>query len=198
MDSTQNFKDEQIEFLLEEPSMKNFLLEILPKVLPIGYRINVNCFLRPHQGKSDLQKSIPRKIKLFSSFHKPAKIIILHDQDASDCRKLKAMLLKLCGDNQNGVCPVLVRIPCRELENWYLGDMDAIEKVYPIFNANSYKNRARFRNVDDVFGGHELSKIINTFQKGHASKVIPKYMDLNSNTSKSFNHLLSGITKFLT
>lgn len=188
-------KNEQIEFLLEEPSMENFLLEILPSLLPDGYEVNVNCFLRPHQGKSDLQKSIPRKLKAFSNFYKPAKIIILHDQDSSDCRELKSKILQLCTDN--GDCPVMVRIPCRELENWYLGDMEAIEKVYPTFKSRSHRYRAKYRNVDNVFGATELEKIIPTFQKGFASKNIPKHMNFNVNRSESFQQFISGLEKFL-
>ena len=31
------------------------------KILPEEYQLEINCFIRPHQGKSDLQKSIPVK-----------------------------------------------------------------------------------------------------------------------------------------
>lgn len=82
----------RVEFLLEESSMENFLSIILPKFLPRDIIINHNCFLRPHNGKSDLQKSIPKKVKVFSDYIIPTKIIILHDQDTSDCFNLKASL----------------------------------------------------------------------------------------------------------
>lgn len=58
----------RIEFLLEEASMANVLRELLPKILPDGYELEVNCFLRPHRGKTDLQKSIPRKVKGIQQF----------------------------------------------------------------------------------------------------------------------------------
>jgi len=189
------YKDEQIEFLLEEPSMENLLREILPQILPKGYELGVNCFLRPHQGKSDLQKSIPKKVRTFSNFYKPAKLVIIHDQDSSDCKKLKKKLIDLCNDN--GDCPVLVRIPCKDLENWYLGDMDAIERVYPNFKAKSHKYKAKYRNVDNVYGAEELERNVRGFQKGFASKNIPKYMNVNKNKSNSFNQLVTGIQKFL-
>ena len=191
----ENYKNVHIEFLLEESSMENLLSIILPKILPDGYELNANCFLRPHQGKSDLKKSIPNKIRLFSDFHIPSKIIIIQDQDSNDCIKLKNSLLELC--RKNGICPVLIRISCRELENWYLGDMAAIEKVYPKFKAKSHKYKAKFRNVDNCFGSHELERIVDKFQKGYASKNIPKYMDLKKNKSNSFNQLISGVVKFL-
>ncbi len=189
------YKNEQIEFLLEEPSMENLLKEILPKILPEGYKLDINCFLRPHQGKSDLKKSIPNKVRTFSNFYRPSKLIIIQDQDSTDCKELKKYIIDLC--RANGNCPILVRIPCRELENWYLGDMDAIEKVYPSFKARSYKYKAKYRNVDNLHGANELERSIHDFQKGFASKNIPKYMDLENNKSVSFNQLLTGIRKFL-
>jgi len=189
------YKNTHVEFLLEETSMENLLSIILPQILPEGYELNVNCFLRPHQGKSDLKKSVPNKIKAFSKFFKPSKIIIIQDQDSNDCVLLKSKLIELC--ETNGTCPILIRIACRELENWYLGDMNAIEKVYPKFKPKSHKYRAKFRNVDNCFGSNELERIVEGFQKGYASKNIPNYMNLNKNKSHSFNQLISGVKIFL-
>lgn len=183
------------EILLEEPSMENFLREVLPKILPADYILDTNCFLRPHNGKSDLKKSIPKKIKAFSNYYEPVKVIIIHDQDSNDCKKLKKGLLDLC--KKNGGCPVLVRIACKELESWYLGDMDAIEKVYPKFKAKNFRNSAKFRNPDSIQASQELGIIIPEFQKGFASKNISKFISVEKNTSTSFSHLVSGITKFL-
>lgn len=104
----------RIEFLLEESSMENVLTEILPKILPKGFILNENYFLRPHQGKSDLRKSIPNKVKAFSNSHEQVKIVIVHDQDSNDCVELKSQIRELC--NQSGSCPTLIRIVCKELE----------------------------------------------------------------------------------
>jgi hypothetical protein len=188
-------KDELIEILVEEPSMKNFLTGILPQILPIGYQLNANCFIRDHQGKQDLRKSIPSKVKAYKHYNKPVKVIIIQDQDSSDCKVLKNELIELV--NQNSAIPSLVRIACRELEAWYIGDMDALESVYPNFKANNYKRWSKFRNPDKCNASDEIKKLIPTFQKGIVSREIVKYIDLNNNTSESFNHLISGIKKFL-
>ncbi len=185
----------RIEFLLEEESMKHALEILLPKILPPSYKIGENCFLRPHNGKSDLRNSIPKKVKVFSHFHEETKLVILHDQDSNDCKALKKDLKKLCEDNGN--CPVLIRIPCRELEAWYLGDMDAIEQAYPTFKASNFRNKEKFRNPDDCRASSELKKIIPTFQKGIAAKKIPKYMSIERNTSESFNQFVNGLKAFL-
>lgn len=195
MDQEINYRNEQIEFLLEEPSMANALKVILPQILPEGLALDINCFLRPHQGKQDLQKSIPKKIKTFSKFHIPSKIIIVHDQDSNDCKELKTAILKLCEDNGN--CPVLVRIACRELENWYLGDMDAINKVYREFKPRNHKYRSKFRIVDNTHGSYELESLIPSFQKSYASRNIPKYFQIDENKSVSFKQFKNGVIKFL-
>ncbi len=180
-------KDEFIEILVEEPSMKNFLTGILPRILPNGYYLNGNCFIRDHQGKQDLKKSIPSKVKAYQYYSKTVKVIIIQDQDSSDCRILKNELLELV--NNNSTIPSLVRIACRELEAWYLGDMDALEAVYPDFKANKYKNWSKFRNPDSCNASEEIKKLVPTFQKGTASREIVKYIDLNRNKSKSLNNL---------
>ena len=48
-----------IVFLLEEKSMKALLDIVLPRILPP----DVDFYTVPHEGKSDLQKSIPQKLK---------------------------------------------------------------------------------------------------------------------------------------
>lgn len=55
----------RIEILVEEPSMEAVLKELLPKILPAPWELGVNCFIRSHEGKSDLKKSIPKKMKVF-------------------------------------------------------------------------------------------------------------------------------------
>lgn len=187
----------RLEFLLEEPSMANVLTVILPKILPEGYRLDVNYFLRPHSGKADLKKSIPKKMRAFSypNYPYPVIMIILHDQHSHDCIELKRELSTLCKSNSNR--PYMVRIVCRGLESWYLGDMKAIEAAYPTFKSKKYKEKKKFRNPDNCIASEELSKILPVFQKIHASKNISVHLDTNRNTSPSFNHFVSGLHKTL-
>ena len=51
-------KEEIVEILVEEHSMENFLKELLPTILPAGYRLDINCFIRVHEGKQHLKKGI--------------------------------------------------------------------------------------------------------------------------------------------
>ena len=177
-------------FMLEEKSAKHFLDALLPGLLPKA--VKFRCI--PHEGKSDLQRSIPIKLKAWRNTPGIKTVfIILHDQDNHDCIALKNRLRQLCAPSNRHP---LICIVCRELEAWYFGDLDAVQKVFPQFSANRYKNKAKFRNPDAITKpGKELEKIIPSFSKPHAAKEIPKHMDIRNNTSASFHHTISGIRK---
>ncbi|MDR1306402.1 MAG: DUF4276 family protein, partial [Treponema sp.] len=110
----------KIVFLLEEPSAKEVLLVLLPQIIPLE-KVAFQCL--PHEGKSALQKSIPRKIRAWNE--PDVHFVILHDQDSADCVALKKELCKLA-ENDNHP-DTLVRIACSELESWFLGDLSAVE-----------------------------------------------------------------------
>ena len=80
-----------IVFLLEESSIENVLNELLPKLIPP--EIRYKCI--SHQGKQDLAKSIPIKLKAFKKSSPNTKFIIVHDQDSHDCQELKKDLVGL-------------------------------------------------------------------------------------------------------
>ena len=175
--------------------MKHFLEGILSSVLPADIVLYSNCFIRVHEGKQHLQKEIPKKIKAYGHIRIPTKVIIIQDQDTANCIDLKQKLHRLV--EESGSLPHLIRIACRELEAWYLGDMDAIEQVYPRFKADHFRKWAEFRDPDRLMASEELKKLIPDFRKCFASREIPKHMNLIGNSSRSFNHLIGGITAFL-
>jgi len=187
----------RLEFLLEELSMESFLKGFLPKILPNGYVYNQNYFLHPHQGKSDLLRSISRKIRI--DYGETTAFIILHDQDSNNCMDLKNRINNICQAHCKKGNRYLIRIVCRELESWYLGDLDAVEKAFPRFKAVKYKNKTKFRNPDSINAADEIIKLIPEFQKNRGAKLISQYMDINfNNKSNSFNHFVSGLQKITT
>lgn len=176
----------ELVFMLEEPSAKNFLDRLLPRVIPEGITFRTI----PHQGKSDLQHSLP--IKLRSWLNPEVRFIVLQDKDSLNCMDVKAGLIEIC--RRAGRNDVLVRIACYELEAWYLGDFDAIQSVYPRFNAARVRNRARYRIVDNVVKPSDhLKRLIPEFQKGAASRMIPDHIDIDNNTSSSFRSFIQGV-----
>ena len=180
--------------LTEEPSIKNVFDVVLPKILPK----NVDFRVLVHQGKNDLGKALTDKITSLSRIS-GAKILITIDQDANDCKHLKQEIAGLI-DN-NCVCDYKIRIVCKELESWLLGDLPAIEKAFPRFRSVSFARKTKLRNVDLIKGKPSdfLLCIIPEFKD---RKKIPKlefskkgatFLDINNNTSPSFNHTINAI-----
>lgn len=193
----------RVEFLLEEPSMAEFLKNLLPRILPPTYKIDENVFLRPHQGKNNLLKSIEKKIKGFSNYHENIKFVILHDQDSNNCVDLKNQIINICAQNTLffDKDKFLIRIVCKELESWYLGNFDAIEQAYPSkIKASKYKNDSKYRNPDNTKEKpSELMKKLlpKDFQKVKSAREISKFIATEKNTSTSFQVFVSGLRRFL-
>ena len=190
---------DRLEFLVEEPSIAEVLKIILPKILPQGWILNENFFVRPHQGKSDLKKSIPQKFKTFSSLPFHTGIIVVQDQDANDCRQLKVELSDLCNQNNIKPCPYRVRIVCHELESWYFGDVQALESVFPHhFKAKQYKNKDLCKHPDNIITPKtRLKKIVGEYPQIETANKIATQMDINNNKSESFNQFKNGILALL-
>lgn len=55
-----------------------------------------------------------------------AHFIVMRDQDSGDCYQIKDRLLNL--SREAGRPNALVRIACKELESFYLGDLNAVEQ----------------------------------------------------------------------
>lgn len=144
-------------FLLEELSMKVFLDALLPRFFP---QLAFLCV--PHEGKQDLEQSIPRKLK---AWREPgARFIIVRDADAEDCEELKRRWAQLC--EESGRPEALVRLACRELEAWYLGDPETLALAYEDAGLRSLGSRERFRNPDQVVRpSMALQQLVPAFQK---------------------------------
>ena len=173
-------------FLLEEQSMKVLIDNIIGAIVPQG----VQVITVPHEGKSDLEKSIPVKLRAWRT--PDTKFVIVHDQDSNDCMTLKSHLLDLCMGRKEDV---LVRISCHELESWYFGDLAAVEKAYDI-DLSSIKGKAKYRHPDQIVSPkHELRKIIPQHQQIEGASRIAKFMDVDGNSSRSFQVFVEGVRR---
>ncbi|MFZ9737653.1 MAG: DUF4276 family protein, partial [Prochlorotrichaceae cyanobacterium] len=180
-------------FLLEEPSIKNVLEQLLPKIIPS--ELTYICIA--HQGKQDLTKSIPTKIKAFQ-YNPNTKFVVVHDQDSHDCKTLKAELLKICQDA--GKPDVLIRIICHELESWFLGDLAAVEKAYKlkIKSLSKKQNQKNYRDPDQLNSAkQELKKLVDEYYAGTHSKKIAPYLSPIENKSHSFQVFLEGLQNLI-
>ncbi|AOX00112.1 hypothetical protein BJP34_12230 [Moorena producens PAL-8-15-08-1] len=182
-------------FLLEERSMENVLDQLLPKIIP--NEITYSCIT--HQGKQDLWKSIPNKIKTFQYYSPDTRFIIVHDQDSHDCQTLKSELLEICqtaGKDNN----VMIRIVCHELESWFLGDLAAVEKAYNMKpnKLSKKQSKQKYRNPDQLNSAkQELKGLVKEYYPGTHSKKIAPHLSLTDNTSHSFQVFIKGIKHLL-
>ncbi|MDR3246753.1 MAG: DUF4276 family protein [Prevotellaceae bacterium] len=187
----------ELHIFTEEPSIKNVFDVLLPQILPQ----DVSFIVHPHQGKKDLEKALQTTVPSISKMAN-TKILITRDQDEDDCIKLKKKLSDLVKDKCS--CDYSVRIVCKELESWFLGDVLAIEKAYPRFKKQQYINKSKFKNVDNIGKPSEYLKTIlpdyasrKSLPKLETSKNISAYMNIANNKSVSFNHTINAIKKLI-
>lgn len=173
----------RIVFLLEEYSMKVLLEGLLPRILP-----GVPFLCIHHNGKQDLEQSVPRKLR---AWREPGvRFVVVRDNDGADCRDLKSRLVELCATN--GRPDTLVRIACQELESWYFGDTGALADAYENPALSSLAAKARYRVPDDVVQpSRELGRLIDAFQKVSGARAMSTRLT-ESNTSRSFQVFLEG------
>lgn len=201
-----------IEFLVEEPSIKAALTHLLPQI----FSSHVTFTIHPFQGKPDLMKKLPKRLKGYCSWlPNDWKIIILIDEDRQECQQLKMELETIAQKAgfvtkssviKNQVFQVVNRIVIEELEAWFFGDVEAICQAYPRVKS-SLANQKRYRDPDAILGGtwealeRELKKAgyhQGGLEKYKASGDIAKYMSPQVNRSKSFQvfyHTLLELTK---
>lgn len=182
----------KIVFLVEEASMEEMLRGFLPTLFP-DWQEGQHWLCVPHRGKSDLEASIPRKLR---GWREPGvRFVVLRDQDATPCADVKANLVALC--SAAGRSDTLVRIPCRELEAWYLGDLAAVEQALRAKGLASMQEKKRYRDPDQVMRpSEELKRLAPSYQKRAGSRAIGPHLTTERNRSHSFHAFVSGLQRF--
>lgn len=184
-------------FLLEEESAKAMLESILPRLLPPPFSFEENIQIITFEGKQDLEKRLEKRLRGY--LIPDTKFIIMRDQDSEDdCRKVKEKLLMLCQKSgKRSSC--LVRIVCRELESFYLGDLQAVDRAFNLDGklVHLQKNR-KFKAPDNLTNAkQELKKLVPEYQQISGSREIGKFLSFDDNKSISFNYLIQGIKKLI-
>lgn len=177
-------------FLLEEPSMKAFLLEYLPRLIH-GWTHERDFLLIPHEGKSDLDRSIANKLK---SWREPGvQFVIVRDNDGADCHAIKACLLDRFANLGRSA---LVRLICQELEGWYLGDANALELAYPGDRKAIRVLIKRFPDPDACRKpSRELERLVPDFQKQDAARRLGRLLRYQDNRSNSLRIFSQGVER---
>jgi hypothetical protein len=200
-----------LEILVEEPSAEAALNSLIPKIVgdDVTFRIIV------HQGKAALLKKMVPKLKAYSKWiTNEIKIIVLVDLDRDDCKVLKAKLNTIAQDaglktktsigELTSDFQILNRIAIEELESWFLGDKNAILTTYDKVNPNEL-NKPKYSTPDSISNTwEELERLLQKFKyyKGGLSKIqnarmISANMNVNNNSSKSFNVFRNGLLQIV-
>lgn len=177
----------QLVLFLEEPSAKALLQELLPRLVPEQVALRFIVF----EGKQDLEKQLPRKLRQWQI--PDCRFVVLRDKDAGDCFAIKERLRALCREGGREI-----RIACRELESWYLGDLVSVATALNASTASSWQKNRKYRNPDALGNPlQELTRLVPSYQKIAGSRELGKVMNHQNNCSRSFNVFLDGIRRLL-
>jgi hypothetical protein len=173
-------------FLLEEYSMKVLLEGLLPRLLP-----GLPFLCVAHEGKQDLEKSIPRKLR--ARREPGVRFCVIRDNDGADCRALKERLVTLCRDGDRD--DTLVRIACQELEAWYFGAPDALAQAFGDESLRGIAAKARYRDADAIVQpAAALAELVPSFQKVSGARSMGRVLP-RENGSRSFQVLMAGLER---
>lgn len=206
MQEVQNDVCVHIKFFLEEPSAEEALKHLLPKILAddVSYEFHTS------EGRDEMLKELPKRLKGEQWIPKDWRIIVLIDEDRRDCHELKTFLEKAAYEagfvTKSNAAPnedfqVVNRIAIEELEAWFFGDVEALHAAYPRISRNLHA-KAKYRNPDAIRGGTyealEHLLIQKNYYRGRIHKPtvaqeISQYMEPDRNRSKSFQIFVEGL-----
>jgi hypothetical protein len=190
---------EHFEILVEERSMEVFLRELLPRLL--GERATFN--VHPSQGKDDLLRNLPARLKGYAAWLPERwRVIVIVDRDDQDCHALKAMLEKAAAgaglptrsSGAAGSWRVATRIAIEELEAWHFGDWSAVQEAYPKI-PRTIPEKAAYRDPDRIAGGtwEALERVLQKagyfksgMNKTEVARALGQRVDATRNRSHSF------------
>lgn len=181
----------ELVFFLEEESAKAMLDSMLPRFLDPS--IIVRCI--PFEGKQDLEKQLLKRLRGYVNPN--ARFVVLRDQDGNpDCGAVKQKLFQLVTASGKATT-TLIRIACRELETFYLADLEAVQLVTGKPGIAALQARAKYREPD-LLGNpsQELRDLSDgAYQKVNGSREIGKHLRLDNERSKSFKNLIGAVKR---
>lgn len=165
--------------------MKVTLERLLPK---LGIDLSFVTIIA-HEGKTDLERSIPRKLRAWQA--PGARFLVLRDNDRGDCLAVKARLAQLVAAAGKSAS-TKVRIVCQELEAWFLADVEALI-------AGGYlaagKSPAFLRKDPDAisYPVHEMERLRAGYGKITGANDIAPHLAIDNTRSTSFRNTIQAI-----
>lgn len=209
-------------FLVEDKSGERMLELLLPRSIKIPNSFEVHSYkgvghipknlkASSNSRKTTLLGKLPSLLKGFEATFQDVEyaIFVVCDLDDNDLQDFKGELIKFANSSVSSSNKVCFCFAIEEMEAWLLGDIEAIRKAYP--NAkmsvlSSYTNDSICNTweclADAIYkgGSKELKKkdyySIGAEKISWATNICP-YMDIDNNSSDSFNYLQGKISTFL-
>lgn len=194
-----------LRFLVEEPSMKEFLEALLPRYLPEDATFDVIAF----SGKGDLKNKLPKRLNgLKRSLLPGHRLFVVVDRDSDDCHKLKNELENIAKGaglttrtSAGSKWQVVNRIVVEELEAWYFSDWEAVQAAYENAPRDPLR-RQGFRNPDAIRGGtwEAFERVMRSefpggLRKREAARLIGRQIDPSRSKSHSFRVFYEAVVE---
>jgi hypothetical protein len=177
---------EHIVFFLEGPSEQDFLKAFLPAFLPDQITLHYQVF----QGKQDMEKRLALRIRGWRQAN--TRFVVLRDQDSGDCMAIKKGLQHICASA--GQPHAVVRIACRELETFFVGDWAAVALAFDMPALAKLSAKAMYRQPDALGSpSGELKKHVAQYQKRDGARRIALHLDPARNKSRCFGVFMRSI-----
>lgn len=185
-----------LEILVEEPSAKEVLDRLVPKIVGQAHSFEVHAF----RNKDDLLEKVGARLRAYGKWvPRSWRFVVLVDEDRQDCHELKARIEQAAGDARLET-RTLARVAIEELEAWFFGDIAALRSVYPRLPA-SLGQKERYRDPDAIKGGTwealdcELRRCgyPEGLRKVATARRVAEQMDPRRNRSHSFRVFRDGL-----
>lgn len=199
---------------VEEPSMEAFLIDFIPRNVPMeaGWKII------DHGSKWQLLRRLPDRLRGYAKmpYHYRPRTLVLVDKDDDDCAVLKSELERICLLSQltsrtsaagTATFDVINRIVIEELEAWYFGDVVALTQAWPGVST-TLGQQAKFRDPDAIAGGtHEtLLRVLqragyfrglDRLPKIDSARRMGSMVERTRNQSASFQQFVTGLDELV-
>lgn len=182
---------EHVVFFVEGPSEQDFLKAFVPALLPERLMVHYQVF----QGKQDMEKRLALRMRGWLQAN--TCFVVLRDQDSGDCVAIKNGLKSIC--KSAGHPNAVVRIACRELESFFVGDWAGVAAAFEMPALTKLSVKAMYRQPDALGSpSGELKKHIHNYQKRDGARRMGTNIDPARNKSQSFQMLLRTIQQIAT
>jgi hypothetical protein len=179
--------------------MEVLLRELLPRMIDL----DVSFAVHAHQGKADLLRKLPNRLRGYGGWlPQSSRIIVIVDRDDDECVRLKQVMensakaANLRTTRAIGApdWQVANRIAIEEMEAWFFGDWPAVRSAYPRAS-NRVPSKASYRYPDAIAGGtwEALERVLQSadyfplgLRKLELARSVGRNMDPVRNISPSF------------